>query len=301
MSAERTYRIHIAAELSGVSVELIRAWERRYGVLTPQRTPSGYRVYTDRDVAVLKRLKQLTGEGVSIGEAAKLVPGLVAQLGATPAVAAPVLEVGHSAVEAWRAEVLAAAEAFDQARVSTVLDEVLAALPPLRAFDAVLAPVLREVGERWHAGHLSVTQEHVVSQVVRARLVCLLHASPGNAGRRHALLACFPDEEHEIGLLGAALRLRHAGMKVTLLGQRVPAVDVGRAAVALRPDLVGLSAVTNRGAAMFEDMLARIVEGIPRGIPVWVGGSAALANRDICERLGSRCFCEGDDWGTLLG
>lgn len=299
MAAERTYRIHIAAELSGVSVELIRAWERRYGVLTPERTPSGYRVYTDRDVAILKRLKQLTDEGVSISDAAKLLPRIQADLLLAPAAALP--EVTPSAVEGWRAAVLAAAEAYEQARVSAIIDEVLAALPPLKAFEEVLAPVQREVGERWHAGRFTVAQEHLVSQVVRARLVGLLHASPENAGRRHAVLACFPDEEHEIGLLGAALRLRHSGVRVTLLGQRVPAVDLGRAVGALRPHLVGLSAVTNRGAAMFEDMLARIMEGIPKGTPVWVGGPVPQAHRDICERVGAHCFCEGDDWATLLG
>lgn len=299
MSAERTYRIHIAAELSGVSVELIRAWERRYGVLTPERTPSGYRVYTDRDVAILKRLKQLTDEGVSISDAAKMLPRIQADLSLAPPVALP--DVAPSAVEGWRTAILAAAEAYEQARVSAVIDEVLAALPPLKAFEEVLAPVQREVGERWHAGRFSVAQEHLVSQVVRARLVGLLHAAPENVGRRHAVLACFPDEEHEIGLLGAALRLRHSGVRVTLLGQRVPAVDLGRAVGALQPNLVGLSAVTNRGAAMFEDMLARIMEGLPPGTPVWVGGPVPQAHRDICERVGARCFCDGDDWATLLG
>jgi DNA-binding transcriptional MerR regulator/methylmalonyl-CoA mutase cobalamin-binding subunit len=299
MAAERTYRIHIAAELSGVSVELIRAWERRYGVLRPERTPSGYRAYTDRDIAILKRLKQLTDEGVSISDAAKLLPRIQADLSLAPAVALP--EVTLSAVEGWRAAVLAAAEAYEQTRVSAIIDEVLAALPPLRAFEDVFAPVQREVGERWHAGRFTVAQEHLVSQVVRARLVGLLHASPENVGRRHAVLACFPDEEHEIGLLGAALRLRHAGVRVTLLGQRVPAVDLGRAVGALKPHLVGLSAVTNRGAAMFEDMLARIMEGIPKGTPVWVGGPVPQAHRDICERVGARCFCAGDDWAQLLG
>ncbi len=299
MAAERTYRIHIAAELSGVSVELIRAWERRYGVLRPERTPSGYRAYTDRDIAILKRLKQLTDEGVSISDAAKLLPRIQADLSLAPAVALP--EVTLSAVEGWRAAVLAAAEAYEQTRVSAIIDEVLAALPPLKAFEDVFAPVQREVGERWHAGRFTVAQEHLVSQVVRARLVGLLHASPENVGRRHAVLACFPDEEHEIGLLGAALRLRHAGVRVTLLGQRVPAVDLGRAVGALKPHLVGLSAVTNRGAAMFEDMLARIMEGIPKGTPVWVGGPVPQAHRDICERVGARCFCAGDDWAQLLG
>lgn len=295
--AERTYRIHIAAELSGVRVELIRAWERRYGVLNPQRTPAGYRVYTDRDVALLRRLKKLTDEGVAISEASRLLPQLLAELDAEP-----LPSTGNGLaynLDAWLEAALAAAEAYDQARVSAVLDEVLAALPPLRAFDGVLAPLQREVGERWHAGRLTVAQEHLVTQVVRSRLVSLLHAAP-NGGRKHAVLACFPDEEHELGLLGVALRLRHSGFRVTLLGQRTPAVDLGRAVEELRPDVVGLSAVNNRGAEVFHDTLARIMEAVPRGLPVWVGGPAAQAHPDVCQRLGARLFVDEDDWLTLV-
>ncbi|MCY1017010.1 MerR family transcriptional regulator [Pyxidicoccus sp. MSG2] len=294
--AERTYRIHIAAELSGVRVELIRAWERRYGVLQPRRTPAGYRVYTDRDVALLRRLKKLTDEGVAISEAAKLLPQLRAELGAeAPAVTG---DVQGTRVDAWLEAALAAAEAYDQARVSAVMDEVLAALPPLRAFDDVLAPLQREVGERWHAGQLSVAQEHLVTQVVRARVVSLLHAAP-NVGRKHAVLACFPDEEHELGLLGVALRLRHSGVRVTLLGQRMPAVDLGRAVAELRPDFVGLSAVNNKGAEVFQDTLSRLVEALPPGVPLWLGGPAAQAWPEVSLRLGVHVFSDEEDWVKL--
>jgi len=296
--AERTYRIHIAAELSGVRVELIRAWERRYGVLTPQRTPSGYRAYTDRDVALLKRLKKLTDEGVAISEAAKLLPQLLAELNAEPMPPAVGSGPGLN-LEAWLEAALAAARGYDQAGVSAVVDEVLAALPPLRAFDDVLAPLQREVGERWHAGELTVAQEHLVTQVVRARLVSLLHASP-SGGRKHAVLACFPEEEHELGLLGVALRLRHSGIRVTLLGQRMPVVDLGRAVAELRPDFVGLSAVNDRGTEAFQDTLSSIVEALPRGVPLWVGGLAAQAHPEVSVRLGVRLFSEEDDWTELV-
>jgi MerR family transcriptional regulator, light-induced transcriptional regulator len=299
--AERTYRIHVAAELSGVRVELIRAWERRYGVLAPRRTPSGYRVYTDRDVALLRRLKQLTEEGVSIREAATMLPHLLAELDAArPARAAPAQEPSLAGVMAWREEVLAAAEELNQRRVSEVLDEVLAALSPLRAYEEVLVPLQREVGERWRAGTFSVGQEHLVSQEVRARLVCLLHAAPGK-GRHRAVLACFPDEQHEIGLLGAALRMRHAGMSVMLLGQRTPAAEVGRMASQLAVDLIGLSAVTDPGAQGFEDTLSRIREDLPKGTAVWVGGPAALVHRELCQRLKAHVFEGGNDWPRLLG
>ncbi|RKH12511.1 MerR family transcriptional regulator [Corallococcus sp. CA053C] len=299
--AERTYRIHIAAELSGVRVELIRAWERRYGVLAPERTPAGYRVYTDRDVALLKRLKALTEEGVAISEAAKLVPRLMADLDAGPPQVQERQESGTRAQpEAWRAAVLEAAEAYDQPRVSRILDQVLSSLPPLRALEDVLVPVQREVGERWHAGALSVAQEHLVTQVVRERLVSLLHGAPEGV-RKHAVLACFPEEEHELGLLGAALRLRYSGVRVTLLGQRVPTEGLGETVARARPDVVGLSAVTNRGATVFEDVLQRIKMALPKGLTVWVGGPAAQAHPDVCERVGVRLFQGEADWTRLAG
>ncbi|HZI03095.1 MAG TPA: MerR family transcriptional regulator, partial [Archangium sp.] len=192
--AERTYRIHVAAELSGVRVELIRAWERRYGVLAPRRTPSGYRVYTDRDVALLRRLKQLTEEGVSISEAATMLPQLLEELDTAPPAPEPVSQASATSLTAWRDEALAAAVALDQRRVSQVLNEVLAALTPLKAYEQVLVPLQREVGERWHAGAFSVAQEHLVTQEVRARLISLLHAAP-DSGRRRVVLACFPEEQ----------------------------------------------------------------------------------------------------------
>jgi DNA-binding transcriptional MerR regulator len=296
---ERTYRIHIASELSGVRAELIRAWERRYGFPRPQRTPSGYRVYTPRDVELLKRLRQLTEEGVAIREAVKMLPQLQLKMAETGE--RPVGEVSTSSLQAWFRSVLAAAEEHNQARVSAIIDEVLSALPPLKAFDEVLAPVQREVGERWHTGRLTVAQEHLVSQVVRARVVSLLHTSPVNERARHAVLACLPDEQHEIGLLGAALRLRHAGVQVTLLGQRVPAADLGQVVDALQPDLVGLSAVVDPGEPTFEVTLKPVLEALPRGTTVWMGGPAAKAHSQVCERLGTRVFRSAEDWPVLLG
>jgi methanogenic corrinoid protein MtbC1 len=203
--------------------------------------------------------------------------------------------VSTSNLELWREAVLTAAESHDQARVSAVLSEVLAALPPLKAFDEVLVPVQREVGERWRTGQLTVVQEHLVSQVVRARMVALLHAAPENESARHAVLACFPEEEHEIGLQGVALRLRHSGVRVTLLGQRVPAEDLARLVVQQRPDLVGLSAVTDPGAS-FEEEAARVLQALPKDVPIWVGGAAVLAHREACERQGARVFASEKDW-----
>lgn len=297
--AERTYRILVASQLSGVRVELIRAWERRYGVPRPRRTAAGYRLYTERDVALLKRLKKLTEEGMAISEAVKLPPTLESE--AAGSAREPWAEVSPAQVAEWRAQVLEAAAHSDQERVSRVLDTVLSALPALNAFDEVLAPLQCEVGDRWQEGALTVAQEHLVSQVVRARVVNLLHAAPGNPGGRHWVLACFPEEQHELGLLGTALRLRHAGQRITLLGQRTPAEDLGQMVRQLQPDFVGLSAVTDAGASEFSRQLSQVLDALPSGLPVWLGGAAAQAHAALCEQRGAHVFRAGGDWALLLG
>lgn len=290
--SEHTYRIHVAAERSGVRVELIRAWERRYGVVKPRRTPSGYRVYTDRDVAVLRRLKQLTEQGVSIGEAAGMLPQLLAELDAGPPLEpAPDPERARG----WREDLLAATREMDSRRLTRTLDEVLALLPALRAYEEVLVPLQREVGERWHAGQLSVRQEHLVTQEVRARLLGLLQAAP-NEGLRHLLLACFPEEQHELGLLGAALWMRHWGTRVTVLGARTPAAEVGRAAREVKADGVGLSVVMDPGARAFEETLSLVRAELPATMPVWVGGPVARRYPDVCARLEVHPLELAADW-----
>ncbi|MFP2933633.1 transcriptional regulator, partial [Pyxidicoccus sp. 3LG] len=89
--------------------------------------------------------------------------------------------------------------------------------------------------------------------------------------------------------------------RVTLLGQRVPAVDLGRAVAELRPDVVGLSAVNDRGEESFHDTLSSVVRALPEGVSLWVGGPAALAHPDVCERLGARVFADEEDWLKLAG
>ena len=285
---ESSYRIHVVAQKTGLGVGLIRAWERRYGVLKPRRSGSGYRLYSDAHVEVLKRLKQLTEDGVSIGDAVKLK--------AEARSLAP-LE-GGAQVDRWLVEITAAAERFDQPRIDGVLDEALASLPPLTAIAQLLLPALRVVGDRWHAGQLSVASEHLITHAIRTRLLVLLHAAPVG-GRRHAICACFPNEQHELGLLTVALQLRHAGYRVTYLGARTPARAVGELARALRPDLVALAAVS-ADARAFKASLAQVVRALPQGIKIWIGGAAASANPAACLAAKAQLYVDEKGWQRAL-
>lgn len=295
--AERTYRIHVAAERSGVSEGLIRAWERRYAAVKPKRTASGYRAYTEADIGVLKRLKALTEEGVAIAEAVALVPRL-----RRDALAEGEAREGAAKaprIEAWRADVLRAASQFDQQAVEATLDEAMTSLPPVAFADQVLLPLQREVGDRWHAGAMSVAEEHLVTQAVRQRLMTLIHQAPRRA-KAHVVCACFPEEDHEAGLLAVALRFRHAGWRVTFLGARTPAEYLARVVVALRPEVVALSCVNANGAEVFSKTLERIVTALPKGCDVVVGGATADANARALQSLGCRSVSTAAEWKALL-
>ncbi|MBS1148846.1 MAG: carH [Myxococcaceae bacterium] len=280
---EPTFRIQMAAEVSGVKEGLIRAWERRYGVLKPARSPGGYRTYTQADIEVLKRLKRLTEEGVAIAEAVKLLPTIRREAREVEEPAGPRQKLPREQqLKAWRDELFAAGARLDQQQVEAVLDAAVEWLPPLGFFDALVAPVLREVGERWHSGTLSVAEEHLISEAVRQRLISLLAHAPRRA-KHHVVCACLADEQHELGLMGAALRFRHQGYRVTFLGARTPIEQLARLVKAVRPDLVAVSVVVDQAA---EERLTALAAALPEGTKVLVGGHGAEPHRRLIKRLG---------------
>ena len=293
---KRTYRIAMAARLSGVREDLIRAWERRYGVLRPRRTPGGYRVYDEDEVAVLRRLRELVEQGMAISQAAKHVGALRREVqNAVPPPGSP----NGRQIDRWHADIVAAAQRMDQGAVEAVVDGALAALPLLAVYEDILVPVQREIGEAWHAGRLGVAEEHLVTQVVRARLAALLRAVP-TGGRGHVVCACFPDEEHDVGLLGAALQFRERGFRVTFLGVRTPVADVARAATALRPSLVALSCVTDPGEREVRRVLAAVRRALPRTVRVIVGGRGAEAHPAACTAVDAELVCDAASWARVL-
>ncbi len=297
---ERTYRIHIASEMSGVSEGLIRAWERRYGVLKPKRTASGYRAYTERDIEVLKRLKKLTEEGVAIAEAVKLLPQIKREARESKefdevfSIRVPVaLQYAR-----WREDILRAAERMDQQAVEKVLDEAMAAVPPMSLFEEVVAPVQREIGERWHRGQVDIAQEHLVTMAVRQRVMTLLQQAPRRA-KKHLVCACFPLEEHDMGVLGVALRFRHAGWRVTCLGAKTPIEYLERMVHAVVPDVVALSTVIDMGPDVFVSAVsAAALLGLKTKLVI--GGVVALKYHHLASSLGVHVITSESDWKALL-
>lgn len=271
MDGETTLRIGELSKRSGVSPELLRAWERRYGLLRPTRSPGGLRLYSLADLERVRLMRQHIDDGVAAAEAAALVSRApVAESAAVTAVA------GAGA----QGELAAALDAFDEPAAQAVIDRQLATMT-LDAFLAELVlPYLRNLGERWERGTASVAQEHFATSVLRGRLLGLARGWGLGLGPL-ALLACLPGEQHELGLVAFGLALRARGWRIGYLGSDAPLDTVLRAADDLGPELVALSSVSGRRVHESAAELRELADGHR----VAVGGAGATAG--AAEKVGA--------------
>jgi DNA-binding transcriptional MerR regulator len=212
----------------GVAPELLRAWESRYSLLEPSRSPGGFRLYSPDDEQRVRAMRANLDRGYSAAEAARLV--LAA--GPEPAVA----RANAGDAEADARELRAALDDYDDARANHALDRMLAAL----SLDTVLRAVLtylHELGERWERGEASVAQEHFASNVLRGRLLGLARGWGQGTGQR-ALLACAPGEQHDLAVIIFGLALRARGFRIAYLGADTPIDTLMQAVAELEPAVV---------------------------------------------------------------
>jgi DNA-binding transcriptional MerR regulator len=257
-------RIGELSRRTGVAPEVLRAWESRYGVLRPERTAGGFRLYGEDDVRRVETMQRLIGDGLSAAQAAR------ASLNGSAAPAAP----------SGRLEQLAhAVDRFDEAAANAVMDAAISELSVDALLATIVLPFLSDVGRRWEDGTLSVAQEHFASAVLRGRLLGLARGW-GRGGSPHAVLACAPDEEHDLPLICLGLALRARGGRITFLGARVPYETLAEAVQRLHPDICVVSATVTlpaRGEKVLERIAAatRLVfggPGVPSRLAARVGG-----------------------------
>ena len=264
-------RIGELSRRTGVSTDLLRAWERRYGLLAPARSSGGFRLYSPLDEAAVKRMVSLLAEGLSPAEAARAASASVSA--PEPASAAPALSP-----EAICQRILRAIAAYDENGVNAALDEAISVLTIDGLVQGIVLPVLRELGAKWESGEMSVAQEHFASNLIRARLLNLGRGWGSGAGPR-ALLACLPGEEHDLGLIAFSLVLHRRGWRITFLGQNTPLGSVRDAIEQLDPNVVVLVSLA---AGRFEDAEERLAS-LARGSTVLMvagsGASEAIARR----------------------
>ena len=217
----------------GESPELLRAWETRYGLLTPARSAGGLRLYSDQDERRVRVMRHHIDSGLSASEAAR-----VAKLAdaVTPQAEPATPEALYAALEA-------SFQAFDEPAAQAVLDRLLIAFGLRQALQDVILPFLHRLGERWAASEVSVAQEHFASNVIGGRLRSLAQGWGQGVGPL-AVLACPPGERHELGLMSFGLVLRERGWRIAYLGADTPLPDVASSLEELSPAILVLAAAT---------------------------------------------------------
>ena len=163
-------------------------------------------------------------------------------------------------------------------------------MPPVAFFEEILVPLQREVGERWHDGHASPWPRSTSSPRRPASGCSRCCTRRRRRARHHVVCACFPTEDHELGLMGVALKFRHAGWRVTFLGARTPLEHLARVVRAVAPDLVALSAVQPKTPPSLRATLQQLMAALPPKTKVVVGGAAALQSRAVVDCAGARSW-----------
>jgi DNA-binding transcriptional MerR regulator len=260
-------RIGEFARRVGVTPELLRAWESRYGLMRPTRSPGGFRLYTSADAARVERMRRGLDDGLSAAEAAR----------------AALAEERPSAglLEDAAVRLRDAVGRYDEAAAHSVLDESLAAFGLEETLRQVVLPTLKEIGDGWERGEIEVGQEHFASNLIRGRLLGLSRFWGRGTGPV-ALLACAPGELHDLTLLAFALVLRSHSWRVLYLGADTPVATLAAAAEASRPALV---VVTSFDTALLETHAATL-RRLARQLPLALAGPGATTQ--LCTRVGAR-------------
>jgi DNA-binding transcriptional MerR regulator/methylmalonyl-CoA mutase cobalamin-binding subunit len=278
------------ANLTGLSPHVLRAWERRYGVVAPHRSQGGQRLYSDHDVERLRLLRQLTRQGHSISRVAGLsladLERLQEQVHPGPVVLPA--RNGHSSAAAnVVGEALGAVGRFDAQELQAVLQRGAITLGGPVFLNEVVSPAVEAVGEGWSSGALSIAQEHMSTAVFRRVLEWQLGAYRVDGDMPRLVVATPPGDAHELGALMVAVSAVGEGWGITYLGPDLPVVELLAAARDIEARAVALSTVYS---ANDEELLASVKatrEGLPRNTPLMIGGAAANRLRKGMETSGA--------------
>lgn len=282
------YPIRAVARLTGLGIDTLRAWERRHHAVTPVRDDRG-RLYTDADVQRLRLLREVVMLGHSIGRIAHLPDDELRRLTEVPARRTP----GEAALPAPPSStdirgLMVAVETFDSLTLESELGRAALLLKPSELLATVLVPLLRRVGDDWHAGRGTIAQEHFVSTCVRSVLGTVLRSHAQRDAAKRLLFATPAGELHELGTLGAALLAAAHGVGVVYLGPDLPPGDIAGSAAAAAVDgvVLGLTGVSSDNG--LPGTVADVAAKLPPSMELWIGGPAAAR---VAGRLGARAIC----------
>ena len=275
--AEPRLRIGALSRRVGVSPELLRAWEQRYGLLAPVRSDGGFRLYSSMDEKRVRSMQRHLEAGVSAAQAA--------QLALAETAARPDDQLEPAGLAPLAGGLRAALDRFDESGANAVLDRLLARFTLETVLRDVVLVYLRELGERWEHGEASIAQEHFASNLLRGRLLGIARGWGSRSGPT-TVLACAPGELHDLPLIVFGLVLARHGWAIAFLGPDTPVATIRDALPRVEPHLVVVSAAATQRLRAAKAELT----GLARVVPLALAGAGASAS--LARSIGARLIDE---------
>ncbi|HKI05194.1 MAG TPA: cobalamin-dependent protein [Thermoanaerobaculia bacterium] len=287
--------IGMVARRTGLKPDLIRAWERRYGAVTPGRSETRRRFYSDEDIERLLLLRRVVSTGRGISQIAGLsneeLTALIEKEPAPPAARQPASAQGGGEVEdlaeAFLGRCLAAAQRLDVRELEMQLDRAAVAFSRTNLIEKLLVPLMQRIGDLWHQGALRPIHEHMASSVVRSFLGGMHGAYQSEVSAPHMVITTPARQHHELGALLAAATAAGEGWQVTYLGPELPPEEIAAAALQKGARAVGLSITYPPDDPLLGDDLRRLRRLLDNRTALVVGGRSATAYGHVLQEIGA--------------
>ena len=289
-SPSQLHSVRVVARRTGLTPDLLRAWEKRYQVVTPQRSAGGQRNYSDADVERLRLLVKATNAGRQIGQVAALSDAELREVLASDALAQPVPTAPPAddpACDRYLQTALTAAESFNANSLESSLRAAALHLPSDQALDKVFGPLLIEIGARWEQGRFPPANGHLATATIRRVLTWMTDFPDAPSGAPTIVIGTPAMQLHDLGAMLAATVAAASGWRVAFLGANLPADELARAARLAGADTVALSIVHPNDHAHTTGHLRELHMELPRSVALVVGGAGAAAYSELLAEIGA--------------
>lgn len=292
--------MRVVIQRTGLTADVLRAWERRYGVVHPDRSGGGQRLYSDEEVTRLCLLRRATALGRAISQVADLpLPALQALVHEDEAAAA-VTDARSPEAKALHVEANQAVDRLDPAGLEAILRRAVIQLGSASGMDEVIVPVLRDFGERWHRGEITPAHEHMGTAAIR-RVLAWVAASASVPSTAPLVVVATPtNQAHELGAKLAAATAASEGWRVLFLGADLPADAIAGAATQSGASVVALSLLYPAHDPETVAEVIRLRAALPPAVRIVAGGPAAEANARELTRHGVQVMACLNDLRRLL-
>jgi len=276
--AQENYPMRTVSAITGVNPVTLRAWERRYGLIKPARTPKGHRLYTDKDIELVTRILRLLDRGISISQVSNSLRADISKPAETP----------QQTTDPWityRGRAIDAIVRFDENHLDNLYNQVLALYPINIVTEQLLIPVLIDLGERWMNTDGSIAEEHFFGAFMRNKLGARFHHRNKRTTGTKLLVCCLPDEHHEIGVMLFSLAAHDHGFRLVYLGPNMPLGELAQTARHADCDGIVLSGSLTPSEKLLASDLPVLVKQAE--CPIFIGGQSSVRCSQAIESAGA--------------